>query len=310
MVERPSSHSVVGKVESQSLSMRLVTLYALTSGVLLFGICLSSPSSQAMQSLPPEPNLPALGSPRGQRGEGDKGASGPTEDRAERPDDTQSGLARDWPMSVPDSVKQKFARLEDRIRGNIAEGVNAKPDAEEKGSGAGKNPQPEVGKVKLSKREKRNLRWHMRFTATSGPEYLAQLHGLGAILAIPVKEEEGAEPTYQVIRDLRPGKAKLKDEDLTKIQRIFWIDDKEDSVKDVMAALGLRLPKTPKRFLAFMPEKLEDELFQMERRYVEKVLRQPFDEDKIETTVFRPVPHKVDGKTTFKVELISVKMKP
>ena len=92
-----------------------------------------------------------------------------------------------------------------------------------KPAGGGKK-QAEPGAVKmserekLSEREKRMLRWHMKFSASNGPEYLAQLHGLGAILAIPVTEEKGKDLIYKVIRDLRPGKGVLKDDDLSKIQ--------------------------------------------------------------------------------------------
>ena len=74
-----------------------------------------------------------------------------------------------------------------------------------KGTGPGEGDGVGPGKATLSKREKRMLRWHMRFTANSGPEYLAQLRGLGAILAFPVTE--GADPQYKVVRDLRRGGA-------------------------------------------------------------------------------------------------------
>ena len=69
------------------------------------------------------------------------------------------------------------------------------------------------------------------FTAGDGPEYLKQLQGLGAILAFPVTGGEA--PKYKVVRDLRPG-GKLLDEEISKIQRIYWIDDKPDAVRDVL----------------------------------------------------------------------------
>ena len=176
--------------------------------------------------------------------------------------------------------------------GGIGEGTGP-------GEGAGKGP----GKATLNKREKRMLRWHMRFTANSGPEYLAQLRGLGAILAFPVTE--GADPTYKVVHNLELGRGKLQDDDLSKISRIYWIDDKPQSVQDILAALGLSLPMTPSRFVAFMPQKLEDELFKLEKNYVERVLRLPFNEDKIEETVFRAV---LTPKG-YRAELISVSVK-
>ena len=70
------------------------------------------------------------------------------------------------------------------------------------GSGTGEGIGVGSGKSKLNDREKRMLRWHMRFTANSGQEYLDQLRGLGAILAVPVVERP--EPQYKVIRNLTP----------------------------------------------------------------------------------------------------------
>src|SRR5262249_47515430 len=151
-----------------------------------------------------------------------------------------------------------------------------------------------------SKREKRMLRWHMVFTANTGPEYVAQLRNLGAILAIPVGDD------FKVIRDLQ-APAKLLDEDISKIQRIYWIDDKPRSVVDVMTALQVAPPegRYPPRFVAFMPEKLEDELFEMERRYVVNVLRRRFDEDRIDETRFRVV----QTARGHRPELVTVVMK-
>src|SRR5207249_1222703 len=97
------------------------------------------------------------------------------------------------------------------------------------GTGAG-------SKATLNQREKRMLRWNMLFTANTGPEYLAQLRGLGAILAIPVKES-GHEVEYRIVRDLRPP-AKFLEEDVGKIQQIYWFDEKPNSVRDILNALG------------------------------------------------------------------------
>jgi len=143
------------------------------------------------------------------------------------------------------------------------------------------------------------LRWNMKFTANSGAEYVAQLKSLGAILAVPVKE--GNNPEYKIIRDLK-SPAKLLDEDLSKINRIYWIDDKPNSVRDVMAALGINM--RPSRFVAFMPEKLEGELFHMEKRYVEDVLKRKFIEDNIDETFFEVVP----AEGGYRPKLQSVKM--
>ena len=77
------------------------------------------------------------------------------------------------------------------------------------------------------------------------------------------------------------------------------------SVKDVVAALGLKLAQRPSRFVAFMPEALENELFRMEKGYVEKELKQKFDEARIEETRFRVVLKK--GK--YQPEIVTVVLK-
>jgi hypothetical protein len=134
---------------------------------------------------------------------------------------------------------------------------------ESRGTGEGSGTGP--GKAKLTKREERMLRWSMRFNTQNGADYLSQLKGLGAILAIPVND--GPNPQYEIIRneDLAKRPPTLRKEDLSKIQRIYWVDDKPPSVAGVMDALGLQM--RPSHFVAFMPEKLEQELFRLELDY-------------------------------------------
>jgi hypothetical protein len=200
---------------------------------------------------------------------------------------------------------RRYTELEDRIRAKLSKGLR-------KDSGGGGPPGKDgvkgpgrglgEGKLRLTPREKRMLRWRMNFTASTGAEYLRQLRGLGAILAIPTRE--GDDPEYRIVRDLRRG-SKLLKEDVSKIERIYWIDDKPNSVRDLVAALGLSL--RPKRFVAFMPESLEDNLFAMEKRYVENVLRvKPFNEDRIDETVFNVV----RTPKGYRPELVGVTLKP
>ena len=308
-------------------------------GALLLIIYIASLLSKTTQSLPVEPVRLALGGGGGSKaGTGDtKGIGRAPEDLGTPDENPQPGIDDAPPRPALDKVEiskvedkytpadaryinqsnsepaKAFARLDDKLRNKFKPTDGLEPgkgkggtgsgggtgDGTGPGEGAGAGP----GKATLNKREKRMLRWHMRFTANSGTEYLAQLRGLGAILAFPVTE--GADPTYKVVHDLHRGRAKLQDEDLSKISRIYWIDDNPKSVKDILDALGLSLPRTPSRFVAFMPQELEDKLFQQEKRYVEKVLRLPFNEDKIEETVFRAA----RTPTGYKAELISVSVK-
>ncbi len=165
-------------------------------------------------------------------------------------------------------------------RGGTGEGGGS-GDGKGTGTGDGRGE----GHGKLTQREKRMLRWSMLFNTSNGRDYLSQLQGLGAILAVPVREDANGRD-YRLIRDLSARPAKLLEEDIGKIQRIYWIDDKPQSVGDVMTILGVHLPTPPSHFVAFMPEKLEEKLFKLEKAYLAK--KHPGrSEDDIEETKFR-----------------------
>lgn len=140
-----------------------------------------------------------------------------------------------------------------------------------KDTGVGKGTGP--GDSKISQRQKRVLRWTMIFNTQNGDDYLRQLHSLGAILAYPSPDD----PTqYMVIRNL--GRGSFGEvEDLSQINRIFWVDDKPQSVASLARAIGMRAPA---HFVAFFPEELEQKLLKMELNYRGKP------EDSIEETKF------------------------
>jgi len=76
----------------------------------------------------------------------------------------------------------------------------------------------------------------------------------------------------------------LLDEDISKIQCIYWIDDKPQSVMEVMGELGV--PYRPRRFVAFMPYELEKKLYQREQEYM-KARYGSYNEERIYETRFR-----------------------
>jgi hypothetical protein len=197
---------------------------------------------------------------------------------------------------------KRLERLEQGLRNKLDASVNPGV-SDRRGPGLGDRKGPGIGpgsgKTKLTLRQKRMLRWNMRFTANTGPDYLAQLRALGAILAF-----EQSDKNFKIVRDLRPG-ARLLDEDVTKLNRIYWFDDNPRSVADVLAMLGIRMSPVPSRFVAFMPKELEKQLFDMERRYVENTLRRKFEEHLIDETLFRVV---LTGRG-YRPELISVSMR-
>ncbi len=136
------------------------------------------------------------------------------------------------------------------------------------------NPPP--SKMNLSPRERRMLRWVIEFDTENGDEYLRQLRGLGAVLAIPKGDKDNE---YAMIRDPGARPPKLLDEDLSKIERIYWIDDKPSSVARLVHALGLT--KVPGHFVAFLPKEVEEKLFREELKYKDRK------EDQIFSTRFR-----------------------
>jgi hypothetical protein len=314
-----------------------IALHLLCGGLILFlGLYAASWFSSRRQ-MPVEPIRLDLGGGGGKKsgvggGKG-VGEGGPREDtgREEEPlpgQDDVPPLPKLSPIEAraieekfdPDTARiimesksesaRAFAKLDEDLRKRIrptgdgpvagaGKGGSGSGGGKGTGDGTGEGSGKGVGKAKLNAREKRMLRWHMRFTARTGAEYLAQLRSLGAILAFPTGEG------YMVVRDLRPG-GRGKVEDISSIQRIYWIDDKPFSVRDILAVLGMPAEPLPPKFIAFMPEELEKKLFDMEKRYVTGTLRLKWDEDRIDETNFRAVP---DGRGGFRPELVSVSMK-
>jgi hypothetical protein len=140
----------------------------------------------------------------------------------------------------------------------------------DKGEGAFTGP----GKSKFTSRQQRVLRWVMRFNTLNGNDYRRQLSGLGAILAFP--QPDGG---YMVYRDLNQKPAKGEIEDIASIKRIFWVDEKKDSIRSLSEAMGVPVPDSP--IVAFFPEKLEAELLRKELSYRGKK------EEDIDETTFK-----------------------
>jgi beta-lactamase regulating signal transducer with metallopeptidase domain len=150
-------------------------------------------------------------------------------------------------------------------------------------AGAGGGSRQGDGRGRKAERDRRMIRWRILFDTRSGDEYVRQLSALGAVLAFST-EDEG--PNYRVVRDLSARPAKGVEEDVTKIDRIFWVDDDPKSVESLLKALGL--DAKPKHVVVFLPEKLEEKLYQDELSY------QGLKEGQIAETVFKV--KLIDGK--------------
>lgn len=132
------------------------------------------------------------------------------------------------------------------------------------GTGDGKGP---GSRGALDERPKRVLRWNMVFDTRHGEDYRLQLQSLGAILAVPTAATAAdGSVQYLVIRDLRPP-VRPAPEDLRGIKRIFWVDNRPESVGPLAQALGLGSP--PPLVVAFFPVELEDKLALQEKNFAQ-----------------------------------------
>jgi hypothetical protein len=157
-------------------------------------------------------------------------------------------------------LEKLFDQLGDAARDRLGNGEPAAPGRRPgKNSGPGGNGEGPGSKA--AQRKARVLRWSMTFNTQSGDDYLRQLKdvrpGGGAILAIPAGPGQ-----FEVIRDLSQRPAVGRVEDLAEIKRIFWTDEKPDSVAGLARSLGI---KAPAYFVAFFPRELEEELVRLER---------------------------------------------
>jgi hypothetical protein len=162
-----------------------------------------------------------------------------------------------------------FARnsqnVQDMLRENLAGGKGRGTSNEGSGGkkgttdGMGDGPGTKEGRNgSLSQRERDQLRWTLIFERGSGAEYVRQLRLLGAILAFP----EGRDDLQ--LFPLLPADAPLAGKGVRSLNRIFWTD--ADPASAARVADALRLPNRPRMFHAFFPEKVEEELRQIEKR--------------------------------------------
>lgn len=176
-----------------------------------------------------------------------------------RPLEADQGSFKDVSRRSQD-LRQK---LLEGLKQGKGEGGSGSGGGQGTGIGTGQGPGIGPGNGTVSVRQKRLLRWTLNFTTTTGDDYRRQLISLGAILAVPVPSGG-----YMVIRDLRrtPVIGKIEsEEDVKKLNRIFWQDEKPSSVHALAEVLGIQ--PLPPSFFAFFPKTLEDELLAKELKY-------------------------------------------
>jgi hypothetical protein len=156
---------------------------------------------------------------------------------------------------------QKLAKLDQKTRDGLMGSKGQGGPGSMGGKGPGNGPVEGPGDGTMGGiRAKRKLRWTIMFNTTSGHDYLRQLDTLGAILA--VKSPDGE---LKSIRNLLERPAKLQSEDLQKLNRIFWIDDKPDTVEQLANAMALGF--TPPQVIALFPYEFERALLDKELKF-------------------------------------------
>jgi hypothetical protein len=162
------------------------------------------------------------------------------------------------PKSEGDNLAEVTEELQNRIR-KVGDSVPGKPGAPQDKNQPGKPGGAKRGSLQNQARVEAMRRWNMVFDTKNGDDYRKQLEALGAILAIPEKDGQ-----YRVIRNLTPP-VKPEAEDLQKLQRIFWVDDNAQSVRNLAGAL--KLPDVPAHIVAFFPVELEQKLTALEKKF-------------------------------------------
>jgi hypothetical protein len=165
-----------------------------------------------------------------------------------------------------------LARIDERMRIRLVDAQLSRP-----GPGGSKDTKGPPGR--LNNIIPPALRWTVIFNTSNGRDYRMQLADLGAIVAVPLTPD-GQESL--VFRDLRGASPVGKVEDIGKIQRLSWVDDKPESVRSL--AQELNVPLTTRCFVAFFPERLEAQLLELELNYHGKKT-----EEQIAETHFRIV---------------------
>jgi hypothetical protein len=183
----------------------------------------------------------------------------PIEAMPETKDESARELIRAAGEAVQSQAKiNKDAQEKLRRSVGYGQGGPGRDGGRDRGQDTGKGNEKGAGDG--SKRYERTLRWVMVFDTYNGDDYANQLNGLGAILAIPRKDNQ-----YQVIRDLKRRPAALLDEDIEQIKRIYWVDDKRESITPLCMALGIN--PVPDHVVAFFPQELENRLLSLELKY-------------------------------------------
>jgi hypothetical protein len=215
---------------------------------------------KAQQHSTPVPNTPELIAPKREPSTIPK-PSAPDRERII----AEAKQASDaFQRQVEEAMNQAPPRHEDpKARGEpdgLGKGV--------KGPGPGAGPAAAMNQQRINRRG----RWQLDFRVANAEDHLRQLSALGAILAFPAGGGK-----FFIVRDLmgRPPRGKI--EDVSKINRIWFIDYQPATAREI--ARVLHSPLAEPYFVAFFPNELENHMGEMEQKFrglPEKELREKF----------------------------------
>jgi hypothetical protein len=158
--------------------------------------------------------------------------------------------------------------LADRFTGPAKPGGTGKGGTGGTGSGTG-------GDGSGTGRGGRVARWVLKFRTRSSEDYLEQLEGLGATLALPLAGERG--DRWRFFDHPASAKDRWADRDLSGENRIHWVDENAQNAR--LVAQILAVPSAP-FLVAFLPVELESRMLELELSYQNRR------EDEIRSTTF------------------------
>jgi hypothetical protein len=181
----------------------------------------------------------------------------------------------------------KFKDLQDAAAAAMARNLNRPGPKEGEGTGTGKKGTgPGAGpQGDPNSRAKQLIRWTIRFETygadvkARGDDYLRQLAGLGAWIALPLGNDPNRVTLYKDLaaRPLRGEVMKIDDLE----GRIFFTDNRPESLEQVALAMGLGEP--PAGMRAMFPFEIEDQMRTLEKQ---RLGRRNLND--VQQTYFRP----------------------
>jgi hypothetical protein len=160
-------------------------------------------------------------------------------------------------QSALDRLSQAQAQLNANLNQGKSEGTGGSGGSGARGRGA------------------RVARWVLHFNTRSTKHYLAQLDGLGAEIAFPAVGNR-----WQYFLDASSNKRRSEVRDLSSETRLYWVDEKPESLRGVAEELGIPVPPF---MIVFLPVDLEDRMLKLELAY------QNLGEEEIRRTDFEVV---------------------